>query len=291
MRKFEKGSEAILGGTADWDTHTFKIMLLDTATTDAGLKAVTGATNATPIVITSTAHGFATGDIVYIDTVGGNLAANGLWKITVVDANTFSLQRLDGTTNVVGSGAYTSGGYAVNMGPSAAGDNLDDFSAARAGTTTDQTLTSPTITNGVADAADPTWAAAGPNGTTAELAAIYRDTGAETTSTMILLMTGKHVVTANTQAAAAATSILVEPLVTGIPNSTVLTFSNGAAATLSAAASAGDRALTVTALAAIITVGSVALAPSSPASGLPVTFNTGNVTLNFFNGEGRIFRI
>lgn len=66
--------------------------------------AVTGATNASPIVITSTAHGLVTGDRVTIASVGGNTAANGNWTITKNDANTFSL---DGST---GNGAYTSGG-------------------------------------------------------------------------------------------------------------------------------------------------------------------------------------
>jgi hypothetical protein len=69
-------------------------------------KAITGATNATPISVTATAHGFSTGDFVVISQVGGNTAANGLFQITVVDANTFTLN------GSAGSGAYTSGGNA-----------------------------------------------------------------------------------------------------------------------------------------------------------------------------------
>lgn len=65
---------------------------------------ITGATQATPIVITSTAHGRATGDYVRIAGVGGNTAANGLFKIAVINANSFSLN------GSVGNGAYTSGG-------------------------------------------------------------------------------------------------------------------------------------------------------------------------------------
>lgn len=65
---------------------------------------VTGATNASPIVITSTAHGLTTGTRVTVAGVGGNTAANGDFTITKIDANTFSL---DGST---GNGAYTSGG-------------------------------------------------------------------------------------------------------------------------------------------------------------------------------------
>lgn len=71
---------------------------------------IVGATNATPIVITTSAnHLYATGDSVAITGVGGNTAANGYWKITVLSATTYSL---DGS---VGSGAYTSGGTAVNQ--------------------------------------------------------------------------------------------------------------------------------------------------------------------------------
>lgn len=71
--------------------------------------AITGATNATPIVITSAGHGLSDNDWVYIASVGGNTAANNTlanpyWQITWITANTFSLQ------NSAGNGAYTSGG-------------------------------------------------------------------------------------------------------------------------------------------------------------------------------------
>lgn len=70
-----------------------------------GSPAITAATNATPIVITTgTAHGLVTGDVVEIVGVLGNVAANGVWTVTVVDATHFSL------ANSVGSAAYTSGG-------------------------------------------------------------------------------------------------------------------------------------------------------------------------------------
>lgn len=70
-----------------------------------GAKTVTAATNATPIAVTtSAAHGRATGEIVTISGVLGNLAANGTFTITVTGANTFTLN------GSVGTGAYTSGG-------------------------------------------------------------------------------------------------------------------------------------------------------------------------------------
>lgn len=49
------------------------------------------ASNATPIVITETAHGRTTNDIVQIAGVTTNTAANGIWQILVLTANTYSL--------------------------------------------------------------------------------------------------------------------------------------------------------------------------------------------------------
>src|SRR3989304_7691971 len=48
--------------------------------------AITNATNATPIVITSTSHGHTTGDMVVITKVGGNAAAQGGFRVTGTDA-------------------------------------------------------------------------------------------------------------------------------------------------------------------------------------------------------------
>lgn len=71
--------------------------------------AITAATNASPIVITATAHGLVTGSKVTILAVGGNTAANANWTVTKIDADTFSL---DGST---GNSAYTSGGTIQKM--------------------------------------------------------------------------------------------------------------------------------------------------------------------------------
>lgn len=67
---------------------------------------VTGATQASPIVITEAAHGRATNDFVMITGVLGNWAANGYWQITGIDGNSYSLNLSQG------SGPYTSGGTA-----------------------------------------------------------------------------------------------------------------------------------------------------------------------------------
>ncbi len=66
-------------------------------------RGISGATNATPIEITSlsAAHNLSTGDTIVITSVGGNTAANGTWEITVTAANKFTL---DGSA---GNGTYT----------------------------------------------------------------------------------------------------------------------------------------------------------------------------------------
>lgn len=67
--------------------------------------SVSGATNVSPIAITTTApHGLATGQVVAVSGVGGNTGANGTFVITVVDTTHFTLNGSSGT------GAYTSGG-------------------------------------------------------------------------------------------------------------------------------------------------------------------------------------
>jgi hypothetical protein len=283
---FEKGREGFLDGTLDWDTQAFKVALLDLNTADTGVKAVSGATNATPIVLTVTSNGFANGDVVLVGGVGGNLAANGIFVVAAQAANTISLTDPITGGNVVGSGAYTSGGYVVNLGASAAGDNWDDFDACLVGTA--QAIASPTVTSGVADAADVTFTAV--TGASVEAVAVYRDTGTASTSRMVAIIDGRHIVTCAAQAASSSTSIAVERLVAGIPNGTVLTFSNGASATLSALANAGDRTITVSSTAATITAGSRADAPAT-GSGLPVTPNGGNISITFDNGVNRIFKL
>lgn len=67
-------------------------------------KPVTGASNTTPITITtSTEHDLSTGQTVTIAGATGNTAANGSWVITVLGPDTFSLN------TSVGNGAYTGG--------------------------------------------------------------------------------------------------------------------------------------------------------------------------------------
>ena len=66
--------------------------------------AISGASDTSPIIITSANNGLVTGTQVEIAGILGNTAANGTWTITRIDANHFSLV---GST---GTGVYTSGG-------------------------------------------------------------------------------------------------------------------------------------------------------------------------------------
>ena len=69
--------------------------------------SITGATQANPVSITSTAHGRSAGETVYISGVVGMTEINSReFVITVVDANTFTLNDEDGTAHT----AYASGG-------------------------------------------------------------------------------------------------------------------------------------------------------------------------------------
>lgn len=64
-------------------------------------QAITGASNATPIVITANGHGLLNGDQVYINGVKGTTAANGTWIVANVATNTYEL------VGSVGNGVYT----------------------------------------------------------------------------------------------------------------------------------------------------------------------------------------
>lgn len=77
----------------------------DTRLSDVRVLVVTGATNANPIVITtSTNHGFNSGDTATVAGVGGNTNANGTYVVTYLSPTTFSLN------NRAGNAAYTAGG-------------------------------------------------------------------------------------------------------------------------------------------------------------------------------------
>lgn len=70
-------------------------------------KAITGATALSPVRVNSTAHGLSTGAVITISGVTGMTDLNGgPYTITVVNANTFTLNGIDGLL----FSAYTGGG-------------------------------------------------------------------------------------------------------------------------------------------------------------------------------------
>ena len=65
---------------------------------------VTSSTDATPIVVTATSHGFNNGDRVLIYGHTTNIAANGIFKVYGVTTNTFKLQDEFTGADIAGSG-------------------------------------------------------------------------------------------------------------------------------------------------------------------------------------------
>jgi hypothetical protein len=101
------GPDGFLAGAAGSLSHR------DTGT-------ITGASNASPVEITSAGHGLTTGTRVTVSGVGGNSGANGTFTVTVTGADTLTLD------SSAGGGAYTTGGswhvtglYAVSLDCSA----------------------------------------------------------------------------------------------------------------------------------------------------------------------------
>jgi hypothetical protein len=62
--------------------------------TFASAKTISAITNANPAVATATAHGYTTGDEILL-TSGWEDATDSVYKITVLDANSFSITGLD----------------------------------------------------------------------------------------------------------------------------------------------------------------------------------------------------
>lgn len=81
--------------------HAKSVVLLNAVTP----VAITSSTDATPIVITATAHGLVTGNQVLIYGHTTNVAANGMWNVTKLTANTFSIVNPYTGASVAGSGA------------------------------------------------------------------------------------------------------------------------------------------------------------------------------------------
>jgi len=110
---------------------------------------VSGATNATPIVITaSTASGLSSGDEVVISGVGGNTAANGTFFITALTTTTFSLDGSVGNGGYIGGGTWASP-QTIQVPVTFGFNNIDNTIVVSAPTRTCETSTTRTTMSSV----------------------------------------------------------------------------------------------------------------------------------------------
>lgn len=102
-------SYVIEAGDTYFRFYTDNAAIVESTTT------ITGATQANPVVVTDTAHGYSDGDEVFISGVVGMTELNGKFFVVAnKTANTFELTDID-SVNVDGTGftAYSSGGTAA----------------------------------------------------------------------------------------------------------------------------------------------------------------------------------
>ncbi len=103
---FGSASGTIIGAASGTATEPIRLRAAGTIRTGD----ITGATNATPIVITSANHGLNSGDIIDITGVNGNTNANGTFQIIVLTPNTFELYDVNTGLPIAGNANYTNGG-------------------------------------------------------------------------------------------------------------------------------------------------------------------------------------
>lgn len=176
---FCRAKKALLDADIDLLVDDIRLALVDVQDVTQA-KAITGATNATPIVVTANSHGLANGDLVSIGGVAGNLAANGHFRVANQSTNTFELVHPVTGANIAGSGAYTSGGYAIGM---MVIEFMADIASGAFVSRTSAGLGSKTTTNGIFDAADPVFTAV--TGDVSEVMVLFRHTGSDATARVI----------------------------------------------------------------------------------------------------------
>lgn len=176
-----KSRKKILDGDIDLLVDTVKASIYDVADLTQA-KAITGATNATPIVVTANSHGLSNGDFVTIHGVAGNTAANGHFKVANVTTNTFELTDPVTGANVAGSGSYTSGGYVISL------EAIEFLSDVAGGgiVATSSGLANKSTTRGIFDADDAVLSSV--TGDACEIVLLYKDTGSSATSPIIAII-------------------------------------------------------------------------------------------------------
>jgi hypothetical protein len=252
MSMFETATTSFGNADIDWAANTIKLAMLSYLSTDGGLHAINAATNATPVVVTTTApHGLAVGELISVSRVGGNLSANGLFRVGAASfaATTFSLTEAVSGIDVTGSGAYTSGGVVVSLG--AAGEFYEDFNNCLVSTAV--TLGGKASAQGAFDATDPTFPTA--SGPDVDALLLYQDTGNIATSRCIAFNDGIMTVIAAGTTPPGSTSLEVQALTGDIASGVTLAFTDGTTATTTSSAALGSTLLAVSSTAAQIATG------------------------------------
>lgn len=279
-RLFDNGRNSFNTGGLNYTGDVIKAMLLDTSANGTFIKQITNATNANPVVYSSTLNP-SNSDVLVVGGIVGNLSANQTGLATAAGGASFSLNTLDGTgVAVQGSGAWVSGGYAVNLTQAV-------FVAGILGTRvgTDQTLAGKTSSRGIANATSPiTWPTV-PVGNPAQAVILYDAAGgSDATNRLIAWNDGKVRLKVQKAVIAGDVNIVLTPLTAELWDGAtgpapVINWSDGHASTLNAAALQGADSITITAQAA----GGVALDSTADvtafAAGLPVTPNGGSISL------------
>ena len=220
-----------------------------------------------------------------ISGVGGTTTANQRWVVSGQTTNAFNLVDPDTAAQGTLVGTYTSGGVAVNLGPSASGATWASFSANLLGSGV--ALASNTEVQGMLSAAGVTFTAVPVGSGYPAVGIILLATASSVSGTLagtdipIAWIDGQMIVTA-AATIASATTLPVQPLAGPIASATVLPFSTGQSATLTAPAVQGAVTLTVssTSITVPATGGARASAPAT-GSGLPVTPNGGNISVTW----------
>lgn len=114
---FSLFKQEALKGTYPLATDALKGILVDcTAMTQSSkFRTITAATNASPSVLTSAAHGFSNGDRVSISGATGNTAINGRYQVASVTTNTFQLVNIVTGAAINGNGTFGGTCYAWNL--------------------------------------------------------------------------------------------------------------------------------------------------------------------------------
>ncbi len=172
---YDAGRNGFLTGDIHWLTDTIKCVLVDMDI--YGLQITGIADNGAGLIrCTSAAHGLTNGDRILQRGVQGTTEANGVWYIEGVTTDTFDL------TGSVFTNTYTSGGQVVLLSSSTA-SLADILATARVAT---QPIANPLAVAGVADADNLVFPTV--TGASVEGIVLYKDTGTESTSTLIAII-------------------------------------------------------------------------------------------------------